>query len=79
MAHRFFHPDQCLEPFGMGWVMVRDEGMLGAVVPLGNGYYGAIKKEGEAAVPVPGRSSSRAAAAVRLWNATHPVPWGDRR
>jgi hypothetical protein len=78
LGHRFFHPDQLLEPLGQGWVMLHLDDTLGAVVPMGNGYFRAFKKQGDNAEPVPGRATSRARAAVLLWNATHAMRWGDR-
>lgn len=52
--------------------------VLGAVVPLGNGYFQPFKKDGDTAIPLR-RSNTTAGAAVILWNATHPVRWGDVR
>lgn len=78
MAHRFFHPDQLLEPFGHGFVMLENDATLGAVVPEGNGYWRAFVKKGEQAQQIRARSTSRAGAAVLLWNETHAVRWGDR-
>lgn len=51
VGHAFFHPDNALEPHGEGgWLMVREEGVLGAVVREGNGYYKVfVKRDGMAA------------------------------
>jgi hypothetical protein len=78
VGHAFFHPDNALEPHGEGgWLMVREEGVLGAVVREGNGYYKVFVKRDGMAAPLFGKFSTRPAAAVALWNATHPVRWGD--
>ena len=77
MGHRFFHPAHLLEAWGDGWRMLEHDVVLGAVVPDGDRFF-AVVKRGDRAVPVGARATSRDRAAVTLWNATHPVRWGDR-
>ena len=78
MGHRFAHPVDLLERFGIGWRMVEYDKVLGAVVPLGNGYFGMLKRDGERVIRV-GSAPTLVAAAERLWSATHAVRWGDVR
>jgi hypothetical protein len=78
MGHRFFHPAHLLEPHGDGWLMLEHDEVLGAIVCEDDGRFVAFAKRGGQAVPVDGRATSRDRAAVTLWNATHPVRWGDR-